>query len=96
MKPLTTRQKISAIRALLRGGSVLAVSRQFGISSGSIGNIFSEFRQGIFAPAGDVIEQVDELRELAVNLKKANLSPGQCLEQLLPDRSFRWRGYQDL
>jgi hypothetical protein len=83
MKSLTTRQKIRAIRALLSGSSVLEASKQLGISSGSISNIFTEFREGSFAPAGDVIEQVDQLRETAILLKKSNLSPGQCLVGLV-------------
>jgi chaperonin cofactor prefoldin len=83
MKAITTRQKLSVSRYLLTGSSFLETSRKTGLSIGSVSNIYSELREGSFAPVGNLGEQVDQLREMAVELKKSNLSPGRCLVGLI-------------
>jgi hypothetical protein len=46
------------------------------ISKGAMANIISESKAGRIPEAGDVPEQIELLRELAVNLKKYRMTAG--------------------
>ena len=64
--------KSGVIRQWLRGIERDKIASEFGISGGAVTNIVNEWRQAINFPVAD------ELRELAVNLRKIGITPGEC------------------
>lgn len=70
---------MAILRLYLRGLSYSQISAQAGVSKGAVANLVAELRAGRFPEAADVSAQVDALRELAVDLAKAKLTPGQAL-----------------
>jgi hypothetical protein len=64
--------KSGVIQQWLRGIERDKIASEFGISGGAVTNITNEWRQAIDFPIAD------ELRELAVTLKKIGITPGEC------------------
>ena len=64
--------KSAVIQQWLKGVERDKIALEFGISAGAVTNIVNEWRQAIDFPVAD------ELRELAVNLRKIGITPGEC------------------
>jgi hypothetical protein len=64
--------KSGVIQQWLKGVERDRIALGHGLSAGAVTNIVNEWRQAIDFPAAD------ELRELAVTLKKIGITPGEC------------------
>ena len=64
--------KSAVIQQWLKGVERDKIALEFGISAGAVTNIVNEWRQAIDFPVAD------ELRELAVNLRKIGITTGEC------------------
>src|SRR5687768_3513475 len=62
----------AVIQRWLQGVERDKIAFEFGISGGAVTNIVNAWRQAIDFPVAD------ELRELAVNLRKIGITPGEC------------------
>jgi len=49
------------------------------VSKGTVANVIAELKAGRFPEASDVREQIEFLRELAVDLRKSRLTPGRAV-----------------
>jgi len=78
MEKLSVRKKQNIVKLYLSGMSYDEIAPKTGVSKSSVGNIIAEFKAGAFPEAADIGEQVELLRELSIELKRSNLSPGQC------------------
>ena len=64
--------KSAVIQQWLKGVERDKIGFEFGISGGAVTKIVNAWRQAIDFPVAD------ELRELAVNLRKIGITPGEC------------------
>jgi uncharacterized coiled-coil DUF342 family protein len=78
MEGLSTAKKVAIIRHYLAGLSYSDVALEDHVSTGTVANVVADLKAGKFPEAGDVGEQIEQLRELSVELKQSQLSPGQC------------------
>ena len=69
---LPSHLKPTIVQQWLEGNSRDTIAKEIGLSSGAVTNIVAEWRKGIGQYAAD------ELRELAIALKKANMPPSIC------------------
>ncbi len=53
------------------------------VSTGTVANVVADLKAGRFPEAGNVGEQIEQLKELSLDLKRANLSPGKCAVGLM-------------
>lgn len=79
MDKLTTQKKVSIVRQYFSGLSYDEIAAKTGISKGSITNIITDLKAGRFPEASAIGEQIDLLRELSIDLKQSNLTPGQSI-----------------
>ena len=70
MKELTINKKLKVVKLFLTGLSYDEIAQQSGIAKGSVVNIVNEFREGNLPLPPGMPEYIDELRCLAVDLKK--------------------------
>lgn len=70
MKALSLRQKGRAIKLFLEGYPYDEIGRREGIAKGSVVNIIDEFREGGMIAPPDMAAYIDELRRVAVDLRK--------------------------
>jgi predicted nucleic acid-binding Zn-ribbon protein/transposase-like protein len=78
MRELNMATKHRVIKLYLEGGTFDEIAAATGISKGSVCNIIEEYKTGgLTLPPGAAVS-TDEIRDLAVNLKKNDISVSQC------------------
>ncbi len=76
MEKLSYRKQVMIVRMYLNGLSYDEIAAKVGVSKGTVANVIAELKAGCFPEASDVREQIEFLRELAVDLRKSRLTPG--------------------
>jgi len=79
MEKLSLRKQAMIVRLYLRGLSYGEIAAKVGVSKGTVANIIAELKAGRFPEAGDVSDQIELLRELAVDLRKSGLTLGRAV-----------------
>lgn len=77
MEKLTVAKRLSVVKLYLSGLSHQEIHAKTNVAVGSVSTIISELKEGVFPEAGDLGELIDILREVALGLKHAGISPGQ-------------------
>ena len=78
MDKLSAKKTIAVVRQLLSGLTYDEIAAKTGVSKGAVAGIVADLKAGVFPEVADLADQVELLRELARDLKKAGLAPGQC------------------
>jgi len=78
MERLTVKKKLAVVRLYFSGLSYDEIAAKCGVSKGTVANVIAELKAGGFPEAADAAEQIELLRELSIDLKQSNLTPGQC------------------
>jgi len=75
MEKLSLKKKLIIIRLYMEGLSYNEIATKASISKGTVANVVSELKAGLFPEFGDLAEQLELLRELAIGLKRTRLTP---------------------
>ena len=78
MKQLSLRKKLLVLRLYFEGLSYDEIAVRAGIGKGTVANIISELKAGSFPEAGDLSDQLEAMRELAVDLRHSRLTLAQA------------------
>jgi len=78
MEKISTKKKSNIVRQYLSGLSYDEIAAKSSVSKGTVANVVTELKAGNFPEAADLGEHIDLLRELSLDLKRSNLTPGQC------------------
>lgn len=78
MDKLSLKKKLYVIRLYMEGMSYDEIAAKANISKGTVFNIITELRLGYFPEYGDLSEQLELLRELAVDLRRSRITPLQA------------------
>jgi len=78
MERLTAKKKLAVVRLYLSGLSYDEIAARSGVSKGTVANVVAELKAGKIPEAADTGEHIELLRELSLDLKRSNLTPGQC------------------
>ena len=78
MEKLSAKKKLMVIKLYLSGLSYDEIAAKTLVSTGAVSGIVADLKAGGFPEVADLADQVDLLRELVLDLKKAGLVPGQC------------------
>ena len=82
MEKLSLSKQLSIVRLYLGGFSYGEIAAKAGVSKGSVSNVITELRAGRILDVQEPVEQLDLLRELAIDLRRCRLTPGQTLAGL--------------
>ncbi len=74
MKELPRAKKLEVAQYYILGHSYGNIEGETGVSHGSIVNIIKELEDGKLTIPGTPFDQVNDLRQLSLDLKKKNLS----------------------
>jgi predicted nucleic acid-binding Zn-ribbon protein len=83
MERLTVKNKLAVVRLYLSGLSYDDIAARSGVSKGTVANVVTELKAGMIPEAADVGEYIELLRELSFDLKRSELTPGQCAVGLI-------------
>jgi len=78
MEKLTAKKKLAVVKLYFSGYSYGEIKIKTGVSQGAISNIIAELKSGGFPEFADLADQIELLRELALDLKHSGQAPGQC------------------
>ncbi len=78
MEKLSAKKKGTIIRQYLSGLSYGEIAAKSGVSKGTVANVVTDLKAGRFPEAADVVDHIELLRELSLDLKRSNLTLGQC------------------
>lgn len=83
MERLTAKKKLAVVKLYLSGLSYDDIATRSGVSKGTVANVAADLKAGMIPEAADVAEYIELLRELSFDLKRSDLSPGQCAAGLI-------------
>ena len=75
MEKLSLKKKLFVIRLYLEGLSYDEIAARASVGKGTVANIITDLKVGRFPEYGDLSEQMELIRELAVDLKRTRLTP---------------------
>ena len=79
MKELTNTKRLEVAQYYLLGDSYKEIEDKTRVSHGSVVNIVKEIEAGILTIPDTPVDQVNDLRQLSLDLKKKGLEPSQAL-----------------
>jgi len=83
MERLTAKKKLAVVRLYLSGLSYDDIAARSGVRKGTVANVATELKAAMIPEAADVGEYIELLRELSFDLKRSELTPGQCAVGLI-------------
>jgi len=83
MERLTAKKKLAVVKLYLSGLSYDDIAARSGVSKGTVANVATDLKAGMIPEAADVGEYIELLRELSFDLKRSQLTPGQCAVGLI-------------
>ena len=92
MKELSREKRQEVVQHYILGCSYEEITRETGVSHGTVANIIREVDNGQLAIPGSTFDQVNDLRQLSLDLKKKNIEPSQAQLGLLLFEKFRALG----
>jgi len=92
MREISLTIKHRVVKMFLSGSAYDDIALKLGIAKGSVVNIITEFREGHLQVPRDMTEYVDALRQIAVDLRKTDMSIGQIRSYCRLDRKLSEMG----
>lgn len=92
MRELARATKLEVAQYYLLGHSYKEIEEGTGVSHGSISNIVHEIEQGNLTIPGIPFDQVNDLRQLSLDLREKSLEPSQALLGLVFSERLRTLG----
>ena len=79
MQRLSLRKQMSIVRLYLNGSSYSEIATRAGVSKGTVANVVADLKAGRILDVQELAEQLELLRELAIDLRRCRLTPGQAV-----------------
>ncbi len=83
MERLSARKRSAIVGDYLSALPYSEIGAKNHVSTGAVANVVADLKAGRFPEAGDIGEQIEQLKGLSLDLKRANLSPGKCAVGLM-------------
>ena len=78
MPSITPRKKMNVVRLYLQGYSYQEIAKRIGVAKGSTVTILTDLKNGKFYPLENISDEIDTLREIAVQIRRTDLSLSQA------------------
>ena len=95
MKQISVSKKLKVVKLFFSGLSYDEIAQQTGVAKGSVVNIIDDFRYGILQAPPDMAEYIDELRHIAVDLRKHETTIAQLESYLKLHVKLKEMGVSD-
>ena len=79
MQKLSLRKQMSIIRLYLSALSYDEIAAKAAVSKGTVANVVADLRAGRILDVQEPVEQLELLRELAIELRRLKLTPGEAV-----------------
>ena len=85
---------MNSVRYYIQGYSYQEIAEKTGISKGSVVSIITDLKSGKFYPLENITDEIDALREIAVDLRRRGVSLSQATMGLSAYQGFEALGVQ--
>jgi len=92
MKEISSAKRQQVVQYYILGYSYEQIVKETGVSHGTVANIIKDVEDGRLAIPGSTLDQVNDLRQLSLDLGKKKLEPSHALIGLLLFERFRALG----
>lgn len=75
MSELSINKKLKVIKLYLQGYSYDEIVKKAGIAKGTVYNIILDLKEGLFPEISTIPEEIEQLREVATDIKRNGISP---------------------
>ena len=75
MQELSINKRLKIIKLYLAGFSYDEIAQKAGVSKGTVANVISDLKAGLFPEVSTVPEEIEQLRDLAIVLRRDSISP---------------------
>jgi predicted nucleic acid-binding Zn-ribbon protein/predicted DNA-binding protein YlxM (UPF0122 family) len=82
VEKLSLRKQLTIVRLYLNGFSYHEIATRSGVSKGTVANVVADVKAGRILDAQEPAEQLELLRELAIDLRRLRLTPSQAIAGL--------------
>lgn len=79
MSELPISKKMKVIKFYLQGDPYDDIAKKAGVAKGSVFNTISDLKEGLFPKVSTIPEEIEQLRELATDIKRNNISPVKAI-----------------
>ena len=79
MKELSEKKKLEILKLFLEGYSYDDIAGQSEVAKGSVVNVVTDFKNGLFPVLSSVTDLADALRELSVELRRKGVGVSEAL-----------------
>lgn len=79
MQKLTSRKQLGIVRLYLAGLSYDEIAAREGVGKGTVANIVSDLKGGRLPDVHEPTEQIEMLREVALDVHRLKITPGQAV-----------------
>ena len=79
MQKLSLKKQLTIVQLYLAGLSYDEIAARCGVSKGTVANVIADLKAGRILDVQAPLEQLEQLRELAVDLRRLKLTPGQAV-----------------
>jgi predicted nucleic acid-binding Zn-ribbon protein len=83
MQALSLRKRLAVIQHVLRGDSYDVTATRTGVSKGGVAGVIADLKAGLIPEVQEPAELIDLLREVAVECRKANITPERAMIGLI-------------
>jgi DNA repair exonuclease SbcCD ATPase subunit len=78
MEKLSPTKRGAIVMDYLSALSYSEIAAKRHVSTGTVTNVVADLKAGEFPEAGEIGEKIEQLKELSLDLKRLNLTPGRC------------------
>jgi hypothetical protein len=79
MERLSLSKQLAIVQSYLNGFSYSEIATRAGVSKGTVANVVGDLKAGQILKAQGPVEQMELLRELSIDLRRYQLTPGQAV-----------------
>jgi len=79
MQKLSLSKQLAVVRLYLGGFSYDEIATRAGVGKGTVANVVGDLKAGRILDAQEPVEQLELLRDIAIDLRRLKLTPGQAV-----------------
>ena len=85
MEKISLKKKLLIIRLYIEGLSYGEIAAKANVSKGTVANIIADLKAGLFPEISSIPEEIEQLRDLSIDIKRSGISPIQASIQEVPE-----------
>ncbi len=79
METISIKKQLQIIKLYFSGNAFSVIAEKVGVSQGTVSNIITKLKDGFYPDISTIPEEIEVLRDMAIEVKKTGLNPVQAI-----------------